>query len=54
MGADKNKLLQALRGNGKIDEIEFKEKLNFLSLMAKQLLNIAYHKLKNSILIEDL
>ncbi len=51
---DKDEMLNAFRSIKKISESEFREKLNFLWVMASQLSNIAYQRLKTKNLVEDL
>lgn len=46
IGADKNEMLDAFRGMSKISEDKFKEKLDFLWLMANQISNQAYQNLR--------
>jgi ligand-binding sensor protein len=52
--ADKNELLYAFKNLNKISESEFRDKLNFLWIMATLISNVAYQRLRNQILVEDL
>lgn len=54
IGADKDKMLEAFLAMDKISEVEFKQKLDFLWLMANQLSNQAYQNFSYQQMVESL
>jgi diguanylate cyclase (GGDEF)-like protein len=54
IGADKNQMLAAFHAMDKISEEEFKEKLDFLWLMANQISNQAYQHLRYQTMLASL
>jgi len=54
IGADKNRMLDAFREMNKISEDEFKEKLDFLWLMANQISSQAYQHLRYQTMLRSL
>jgi ligand-binding sensor protein len=54
IGADKDKMLKAFSAMYKITENEFTKKLDFLSVMANQLSQLAYQSFKNDLIVKKL